>query len=49
MVIAYCGLTEMSNGERMGITTTSVESRGSVIYIAASDRKKAVIRRQRLR
>lgn len=45
--IAGCGLAEMSTGELMGITTSNVENR--VIYIAASDRKKAVIRRQRLR
>lgn len=47
--IAGCGLAEMSTGELMGITTTNVENRGSVICIAASDRRKAVIRRRRLR
>jgi hypothetical protein len=49
--IAGCGLAEMSTGELMGITTTNVENRGSgsLIYIPAADRKKAVIRRQRLR
>jgi hypothetical protein len=47
--IAGCGLAEMSTGELMGITTTNVENRGSVICIAAADRKRAVIRRRRLR
>lgn len=47
--MAGCGLAEMSTGELMGVTTSNVENRGSVICIAAADRKRAVIRRHRIK
>ncbi len=46
--IVGCGLAEMSTGELMGITT-NIQNGSSLIRIATSDRKQAVIRRRRLR
>ena len=39
VLFAVCGLAEMSTGELMGIATTNVENRCSVICIAAADKK----------